>query len=158
MVFHFKILLLIVVGAQYSMAQEATVVKFDRIQRLLAPNSHEIQVINFWATWCAPCVKELPLFEKLNAEENSGVKVTLISLDFVDKLDRVNAFIKRKGIRSEVLLLDEIDYNSWIDRVDKNWGGAIPATLIINPKTGQRKFVDKELKEGDLELMLSELK
>jgi thiol-disulfide isomerase/thioredoxin len=139
-------------------AQLATIVKFDRVQSLLETKSAQIQVINFWATWCAPCVKELPLFEGLNTEHYSGVKVTLISLDFADKVENVNAFIERKQLKSDVLLLDEIDYNSWIDKVDKNWGGAIPATLIINPKTGQRKFVDRELKEGDLERIVSELK
>lgn len=143
--------------SSHCLAQQATVVKFDRIQDLLEPKSSEIQVINFWATWCAPCVKELPLFEKLQAEGNPSIRVTLVNLDYVDKLDKVNAFLKRKEIRSNVLLLDEVDYNSWIDKVDKNWGGAIPATLIINPKTGQRKFLERELKEGDLERLLSEL-
>jgi hypothetical protein len=61
-------------------------------------------------------------------------------------------------MKAEVLLLDEIDYNSWIDKVDKRWGGAIPATLVINQKTGKRKFIDKELAEGQLEELISELK
>jgi thiol-disulfide isomerase/thioredoxin len=152
----FGFLLLLFISSP-CVAQQAEVVKFDRVQRLLEPTSTEIQVINFWATWCAPCVKELPLFEKLTADGNSSIKVTLVNLDYADKVDKVNAFLKRKNIRSDVLLLDEIDYNSWIDKVDKSWGGAIPATLIINPKTGQRKFLEKELKEGDLEKVLSEM-
>jgi len=94
----------------------------------------------------------------INAQNDPLVKVTLINLDFVDKLATVNAFINRKSMKSEVLLLDEIDYDSWIDKVDKSWGGAIPATLFINHKTGQRKFVDRELKEGDLERVILELK
>jgi len=100
----------------------------------------------------------LPLLEALNAKHDTTVKIILINLDFVDKLDKVNAFINRKNMKSEVLLLDEIDYNSWIDKVDEGWEGAIPATLIINQKTGQRKFVDRELKEGDLEKVILELK
>jgi hypothetical protein len=55
------------------------------------------------------------------------------------------------------LLLDEIDYNSWIDQVEKSWGGAIPATLFINQKTGQRKFVERELKDGELEEIIGSL-
>ena len=139
------------------LAQQATVVKFDALQKILDTKSDQIQVINFWATWCAPCVKELPLLEKLNAQKNLNVKITLINLDYADKLDKVNAFMARKNIQSEVLLLDEIDYNSWIDKVDKSWSGAIPATLIFNPKTGQRKFVEKELKEGELESLIAAL-
>lgn len=136
---------------------QTQVVKFDHLQKILKSPSDKIQVVNFWATWCAPCVKELPLFEKLNSE-TTDVKVTLVNLDFADKLDRVNSFVSRKKIQSEVILLDEIDYNTWIDKVDEGWGGAIPATLIINPKTGKRKFVEKELQEGELEKLIAEMK
>ena len=138
-------------------AQKAIVVKFDALQKILETKSDQIQVINFWATWCAPCVKELPLLEKINAKKDLNTKITLINLDYADKLDKVNEFMARKNIQSEVLLLDDIDYNSWIDKVDKSWGGAIPATLIINPRTGKRKFVEKELKEGELENLIAEL-
>jgi thiol-disulfide isomerase/thioredoxin len=140
-----------------STAQKAIVVKFDALQKILETKSDQIQVINFWATWCAPCVKELPLLEKLNAQKDLNAKITLINLDYADKLEKVNEFMARKNIQSEVLLLDDIDYNSWIDKVDKTWGGAIPATLIINPRTGKRKFVEKELKEGELENLIAEL-
>mgnify|MGYP003576138003 CR=1 FL=1 len=135
--------------------QEATVVKFAALAKILDSQSEQVQVINFWATWCAPCIKELPLLEKLNTREDLKAKITLINLDYADNLDRVNAFIKKKNIQSNVLLLDEIDYNSWIDKVDKTWTGAIPATLIINPKTGKRKFVEKQLKEGELETLIA---
>jgi thiol-disulfide isomerase/thioredoxin len=148
--------LLFLLSCQVAFAQ-ATVVKFDQLEKILHEPSDKIHVINFWATWCAPCVKELPFFEKLQKERSHEVKVTLVNLDFVEKLDRVNSFIARKKITAEVLLLDEIDYNSWIDKVDKNWGGAIPATLIIDAKTGRRKFIEKELEEGDLERLITEL-
>jgi len=139
-------------------AQKVTIIKFDALQKILATESDQIQIVNFWATWCAPCVKEIPLLEKLNSQNNLNVKITLISLDFSDKVDNVKSFIKRKSIQSEVLLLDEIDYNSWIDKVDKQWSGAIPATLVFNPKTKKRKFLEKELKEGDLEKAIASLR
>lgn len=152
-----KYLALFCVFSSFSHAQTASVIKFNAFREVLESTSNQVQVINFWATWCAPCVKELPLFEKLNAENRPNIKITLISLDFADKIDKVNLFLSRKHIKSEVLLLDEIDYNSWIDKVEKNWSGAIPATLIINPVTGKRKFVEKELQDGDLEKMILEV-
>jgi thiol-disulfide isomerase/thioredoxin len=153
------ILVATIAHVQETLAQEAMVVKFDALQKILSTKSHEIQVINFWATWCAPCVKELPLLEKINTQKDLNAKITLISLDYAaDQLGKVNAFMTRKNIQSEVLLLDEIDYNSWIDKVDKSWSGAIPATLIFNPKTGKRKFVETELKEGELENLIAALK
>lgn len=137
-------------------AQQVEVVKFDRLQNIIDSKTDKIQVINFWATWCAPCVKELPLFEKLNADKND-VKVTLINLDFADKEKKVESFLVKKKMKTEVLLLDEIDYNTWIDKVDQSWGGAIPATLIINPKNGKRKFIERELQEGELQKLLAEV-
>jgi len=154
-----KVLVILLMAASgTAFAQKASVVKFNAVDKLLHTQSDSIQVINFWATWCAPCVKELPLFEQLSAA-GGPVKVTLINLDFADKVDRVNAFMSRKNIKSKVLLLDEIDYNSWIDKVDKSWNGAIPATLVINPKTGARKFAEKEFADGkELEQMISQVR
>jgi len=134
---------------------QTKVVKYDAIEGLLLSPSDRIQVINFWATWCAPCIKELPMFERLTSEQRSDINVTLVSLDFADKVDKVDLFLSRKQMKSTVLLLDEIDYNLWIDKVEKSWSGAIPATLVINSKTGKRKFVEKELKEGDLEELIN---
>lgn len=135
--------------------QDVPIIKFHELEKIISEPKGEIRVINFWATWCAPCVKELPYFENIN---EPGVSVVLINLDFAEKLDLVKSFMARKNMKKKVLLLDEIDYNSWIEKVDKDWSGAIPATLIINSKTGKRKFISKELEEGQLEKVISELK
>jgi thiol-disulfide isomerase/thioredoxin len=132
---------------------QTKVIKFPALETMLQKKEGPIQVINFWATWCGPCVKELPMFEQVNTN-NANVKVTLVSLDFADKLDKVDAFVMRKSMKSEVVLLDEIDYNSWIDKVEKSWEGAIPATLIYNPTTGKRVFTQHELKDGELEKLI----
>src|SRR6186713_1011845 len=84
-----------------SYAQQAEVIKFDRLHSLLEEKGEKVQVINFWATWCAPCVKELPLFEALTARNEPTIKVTLVSLDFADEIKKVNSFIGRRKIRSE---------------------------------------------------------
>jgi thiol-disulfide isomerase/thioredoxin len=141
-----------------ALAQQAEVVKFGRLEKLITSKSDKIQVINFWATWCAPCVKELPYFENLEQKNDPSVKVTLINLDYADKVGKVNAFISKKKITSDVLLLDEIDYNSWIDKVDPSWNGAIPATLVINTSTGERKFMEGELTEPELDAFIKAVK
>lgn len=150
-------LLLMSASCGWVQAQTATIVKFDRIEQIITTQGDKVQVINFWATWCAPCVKELPLFEKLGAE-TPGVKVTLVNLDFADKIEKVNSFMARKNIKSETVLLDEIDYNTWIDKVDASWQGAIPATLIVNTRTGRRKFIERELADGELQQLIASVR
>lgn len=140
-------------------AQDARVIKLPELQHMFSDSSGKIHIINFWATWCGPCIKELPYFEKINAEGRPDIKVTLVSLDLdLDpNPDKVHKFIKLKKLRSEVLMLDESDPDSWINKIEKRWSGALPATLILNHKTGKRIFIGKVLEEGQLEQYLEQI-
>jgi thiol-disulfide isomerase/thioredoxin len=139
-------------------AQQAEQIGLKELQHIISKPSEKVQVINFWATWCAPCVKEIPLFEKLN-QENKNVEVTLVSMDYdLDpNPEKVYRFVSRKKLQSKVVILTEQNPNSWIDKIDKNWSGALPSTLIVNSKNGKRKFVQNELHEGDLEKLIEEV-
>ena len=145
-------------GAPASAQVKAQIVDLTGLQKVIKGPGSEVRVINFWATWCAPCIKELPLLEKLG-QERPDVKVTLVSLDLdLDpNPEKVHKFVQRKKLKSDVLILDAGNPNEWIDQVDKRWSGALPATLIVNTKTGKSKFVERELHEGDLEKLISEL-
>jgi thiol-disulfide isomerase/thioredoxin len=135
-----------------SFAQNVAVVKFPDLQKRLARPSDTTYVVNFWATWCAPCVKELPGFEQLRAA-NAGrkVKVLLVSMDYASQLDKkVKPFVKQRGLKSEVLLLNEPDPNSWMEKLDAKWSGALPFTLIVNNKTKQRATFEQELSQAEL--------
>ena len=141
-----------------SRGQEAKTVKLEELKNLIEAKTDHIQVINFWATWCAPCVKEIPLFEKLG-QDRPDIKVTLVSmdLDLDPNPEKVHKFIARKKLQSNVLILDAKSPNLWIDQIEKTWSGALPATIIVNGTTGQRKFVEKELHEGELEKLIAEV-
>lgn len=139
-------------------SQGVEIIKFNTLEKIINVKSEKVQVINFWATWCAPCIKELPLLEAIHQKPALGAKITLVSLDFADKVSKVTEFVKQRNMHSEVVLLDEVDYNAWIDKVDESWSGAIPATLVINTMTGKRKFVEKELKAGELEAMIGSVR
>ena len=136
--------------------QTVEVIKFDGLERLINESGEKVKIINFWATWCGPCVKEIPHFEAARKEFSGQISVNLISLDFAEQLAKVNKFVERKALKSNIYLLDEIDYNAWIDKVDESWSGAIPATLIINEKTGDRKFIESELKEEELYTLIKD--
>ncbi|MCX6276380.1 MAG: TlpA disulfide reductase family protein [Bacteroidetes bacterium] len=143
--FSIFILILFISGIQPQILNaQPKIVKFSTIDSLLHHRSDSLLVINFWATWCKPCVSELPYFEELKKNYSSEkVKLILVSLDFKREFEsRVKPFIEKNNIASEVLLLDEPDYNSWIDKVDATWSGAIPATVVI---AGSKKmFFEKE--------------
>jgi thiol-disulfide isomerase/thioredoxin len=138
---------------------EAKLVKLAELQKVMSDPSSQVKVINFWATWCAPCVKELPLFERIN-QQRKDVAVTLVSMDM--DLDpnpaKVHKFVARKKLASSVLILDETNPNSYIDKIEKDWSGALPATIVINTMTGKRVFVERELHEGELEKLIEEVR
>lgn len=117
----------------------------NELEARVAKGGDTIFVINFWATWCVPCVEELPYFEKLHAENRlKPVKVLLMSLDFKSKLNSdVIPFVKKHQLQSEVFVVDESDQQKLIDRIDKNWSGALPATLIINAAERRRSFYER---------------
>ena len=123
--------------------------KYDALEKALFKKNDTLYVVNFWATWCAPCVKELPYFEAFSKENsNQKVKVILVSLDFEKQKDsKLIPFLKKKKITSDVVLLLEKDYNNWLPKVDKNWSGSIPATLLI--KGNKRQFAEQEFESAN---------
>ena len=98
-------------------------------------------VVNFWATWCEPCRKELPYFEEFNEKFNTEkVKVVLVSLDFPKQLkSKLVPYVQKQQLKSKVVVLLDGKYNNWLDKVSPEWSGAIPATIIY--KGGQQLLV-----------------
>ncbi|GAA3783673.1 TlpA family protein disulfide reductase [Flavobacterium ginsengiterrae] len=125
-------------------SQNVKLLKIDQLNERIKNGKDSTYVVNFWATWCAPCIKELPHFEKLGAEHKSEkLAVLLVSLDFKSKLaSNVVPFVKRKNLKNEVFLLNESSPQEFIDRIDPSWSGSIPATLFI--KGSNRKFIESE--------------
>lgn len=126
-------------------SQQVKLMNVDQLKERMKNGKDTTYVVNFWATWCAPCIKELPHFEKLRQEHLSDkLAVLLVSVDFKSKLNSaVIPFVKRKKMTNEVFLLNESSPQEYIDRIDPSWSGSIPATLFI--KEDKRKFLESEL-------------
>ena len=108
---------------------------------LLNKSNDTTYVINFWATWCRPCVQELPYFEQLAKDSmDQPLKLVLVSLDFDDKVDAVKALLAKREIESKAVILADPQADEWIDKVDSTWTGAIPATMVI--KNDKRYFYE----------------
>ena len=135
-----------------SFAQRVPVLKFPELQKRLARPSDTTYVVNFWATWCGPCVQELPDFEKVRtAQAGQKVKFVLVSLDYASQLDKkVKPFVQKRGLKAEVLLLDEPDPNTWLQKIDKRWSGSIPFTLIYNNQAHKRATFEQPLTAAEL--------
>jgi thiol-disulfide isomerase/thioredoxin len=129
---------------------EIAIVDFKGIKPLLNQQNDTTYVINFWATWCAPCVKEIPHFEQLGQEfSGKKIKIILVNLDFPNHYkSRLLPFLKEKNIKSMVVMLDDPNANFWINEVSTKWSGSIPATLIYNRNS--REFYEKEFSYNEL--------
>ncbi len=136
--------------------QQVNVIKWPEVQEVLTTSSDTTYVLNFWATWCKPCISELPFFEEVHKNyKNKNVKVVLISMDFVKDLNtRVIPFVNQRNLSTKVWLLNEPDANEWIDKIDPTWSGAIPATLIINNSKKKKVFFEQKL---DYDRLVKEL-
>lgn len=151
---------LFVLSLSPAFAQDVKVIKYKELEQIRNAPHDTLYVVNFWATWCKPCIKEMPYFEALTEQyKNQPVRVMLVSMDAAEDLDsRVKPFVKKRSLKSDVLLLDEVDANTWIDKLEPKWSGAIPATMVFNNKRKQYEFVEKELSQEELQNLITKYK
>ncbi len=149
----FVLLLISTVGRSF--AQEIPSVKMDDVVKMIDTSSTPL-VINFWASWCIPCINEIPFFEKqVELYKEKGVKLILVSLDFKeDYPQKLEAYITKSKYRSQVVWLSETDADSFCPKIDKQWEGAIPATLFINRAKNYRHFEGSQLSEEKFRIEL----
>ena len=124
---------------------------FAELEGRLQTNSDSVYVVNFWATWCKPCVAELPYFMKLAEDyKDEKVKFLYISLDFKKQIDsKLKPFLEAGKLKGEVLVITDPNSNEWINKVSPKWQGSIPATLIFNK--ADRGFYEQSFHYEDLE-------
>jgi thiol-disulfide isomerase/thioredoxin len=120
--------------SQSKQINQVQVVNFEQLEPFLHKTNDTVYLVNFWATWCAPCIKELPAIKDVEDKYKNGkFKVLLVSLDFPRELkSKLQPFVNSKNITSKVFLLNAPNQNQWIDKVDASWSGAIPFTLIYS--------------------------
>ncbi len=136
----------------YMHAQKIKAYKIAELENRIS-NSDSVLVINFWATWCAPCVEELPYFHSIvNKYKNDRVKLLLVSLDFKEAYPKkISAFANKKKYNAEIVWLNETNADEFCPGIDSSWSGSIPATLIINPRNNYHWFFEGKLTPDKLE-------
>ena len=131
---------------------------YDNFAKFLQAENDTTYVFNFWATWCKPCVEELPYFQQLLREhEHQGQKVRFIfvSLDDEDKTaEKLISFLLKKALKGEQILLKQKGMARWIPKINPNWTGSLPATLIYNKK--KRGFYEQSFEYNELKSLLQQ--
>ncbi len=139
--------LFILLSASLFAQGQVSLIKLDQLQEQISTPKSNLTVINFWATWCGPCIKEIPYFEEIN--KLNEVDVLLVSLDFPQEKQKVEGFVTKKSLASQVYILDEKDYDLSIRSINEDWSGAIPATLMIG-ENGSKRFFEKAFTRDEL--------
>lgn len=113
-----------------------------------------IVVINFWSTWCKPCIEEIPHFISIAQQLNQPkAQLWLVSLDTKEAFSsgQLATFVTRKGWKpNRFYWLDETDADTYCPKVDSSWSGVIPVTLIVHPKNGYHAFYEQPLSASEL--------
>jgi thiol-disulfide isomerase/thioredoxin len=132
--------------------------KVDSLKERMNKGNDTTYVINFWATWCGPCVAELPYFTQLDSvSKKEKLRVILVSLDFKKDIEtKLIPFIQKHKIETEVVFLNEDNDSEWIPKVDSTWQGNIPATLIVNTKTNYRHFIPSQTSFTELDSIVKQ--
>lgn len=143
-----------------AMAQQIELATVDQLEHRFTEGRDTTYIVNFWATWCSPCVEELPHFEKFGqAYKDAPVKILLVSVDARSKLNtNVIPFIQKVQLHNEVLLLNEPNQQEYIDRISPDWSGSLPATLFVNKGKQLRRLQEREFTYDKLVTIYTSLK
>ena len=137
-------------------SQEIKKIKITELENYIRQSDHPL-IVNFWATFCVPCVKEIPAFQSA-VEKNSGVELLLVSLDLPGYYpEKISSFAKEKKFTAAISWLNETNADYFCPKIDRKWSGAIPSSLFVNNKTKYHRFFEKEMTGEEVEKYIREM-
>lgn len=132
--------------------------KIEDLKKVYVRPVDTTYVVNFFATWCGPCMMEMPVLNNFyKTHKNTNIQLIFVSLDNAGTYKKLPAKMKKLGVEAPVYLLNESSDYSWLPYIDKRWQGSIPATMIINTKKNVKAFFETPMDKGQLEFYLKKL-
>lgn len=151
-------LFLLLTALKIAAQNDIKVVKIEELKKIYVRPNDTTYIINFFATWCGPCMMEMPILNKFYAEhQNTNMQLIFVSLDNSGALKKLPAKLKKIGVEAPVYLLNESSDFSWLPYIDKRWQGSIPATMVVNSKKNIKAFFETPMEKGQLEFYLKKL-
>lgn len=131
--------------------QEIKKIKVTELEKTIKESKTPL-IVNFWATFCKPCLEEIPYFlSAVNKHKKDSVRLLLVSLDLKEDYSKIKPMAAKRKFNVPIVWLNETNADYFCPKVDSSWSGALPATLFINNKIGYRKFYEEKVKEEKLE-------
>ncbi len=154
----FSFLLTVLFATAVFAQDEIKLVKIEDLKKVYIKPNDTTYIINFFATWCGPCMMEMPILNKFYDEhQNTNIQLIFVSLDNSGTLKKLPTKMKKIGVQAPVYLLNESSDFSWLPYIDKRWQGSIPATMVVNSKKNIKAFFETPLEKGQLEFYLKKL-
>lgn len=133
-------------------AQDVKSIKITDLETTIKDSKTPL-IINFWATFCVPCLEEIPYFqETADQYKTRNVSIVFVSLDMKEAYPvKVNATAKKLKLVYPVVWLNETNADYFCPKVDTSWTGGMPSSLFVNNATGYHKFFERPLSKQELE-------
>jgi thiol-disulfide isomerase/thioredoxin len=128
-------------------------------QKLVEKREGKILVVNFWATWCVPCRKEFPdLVKVANEYQNQSVEFVSISADLEDEINsKVIPFLKSNKVSFKNYVKSVVDDGEFINTVNPDWQGALPATFVYDVEGKLQKFHEGKADYHEFKKMIEQV-
>lgn len=127
------------------------------LQEMISQRNGALLFVNVWATWCVPCKEEFPdLIRLVKKYKSQNVEFVGISADYPDEIEtRVKPFLRAFDLNFKIYVQDFENDEEFINLLNREWSGALPATFIYDQNGIQRAFLlgKKSMEEFEQELI-----
>jgi thiol-disulfide isomerase/thioredoxin len=127
-------------------------------ERLVASGKGQVVLVNFWATWCAPCREEMPALVKLQSKlRSSGFRLVTVSADEPEQETDALRFLEEQGVGSPAYIKRPKKDEDFINAIDRKWVGALPASFLYDRAGNKARSFIGEVPMSELEAAIRKL-